>query len=90
MSDPTPEIIKDALGLALKLFRANPDWDLLRALAEATTTAQCQGVEGFKVFRDVRKAVEDVAPAPLPQFASTASRQKVQDVIEQARLVVGS
>lgn len=59
MSDPTPEDIRDALVRAKELMHNN-GFDLLRALAEATTTAQCRGIQGFKVFRDVRAAIPNV------------------------------
>lgn len=55
-TDPTPEHIKAALTRAKDLVETR-NFDLLRALAEATTTAQCEGVQGFKVFRDVRNAI---------------------------------
>jgi hypothetical protein len=73
-------------------MKLNEHWDVLRALAEATTTAQCAGVEGFKVFRDVREAVAGVLPktTTLNKFAETADRTEQLNAIEQAALVVGS
>lgn len=71
MTDPTPEQIKAALVRAKELVD-NHGWDLIRALAEATTTAQCQGIEGFKVFRDVRAAIPNCHTITDPKQASKA------------------
>jgi len=92
MNDPTPQIIADALGNAIKRFKNDPDCDLLTALAHATTTQQCQGVKGFKVFRDVRNACTDVLQdgETLPNFNDTASRSRALNLLEQARMVVAS
>ena len=60
MTEPTQEHIVAALERAKELVDKN-NFDLIRAPAEATTTAQCQGIEGFKVFRDTRKAVGNLA-----------------------------
>jgi hypothetical protein len=62
MTDPTPQNIVDALVRAKELVERH-DFDLIRALAEATTTAQCQGIHGFKVFRDTRAAVGNLTAA---------------------------
>lgn len=56
MSDPTPAHIQAALARAKDLVQGE-GFDLMRALAEATTTAQCEGVQGFKVFAGVRDAI---------------------------------
>ena len=56
MTEPTREHIVTALQRARDLVQRT-DFDVMRALAEATTTAQCEGLQGFKVFRDVRAAV---------------------------------
>lgn len=61
-AEPTTQHIVDALKRARGLVDGN-NFDLIRALAEATTTAQCQGIHGFKVFRDVRKAVGNLSAA---------------------------
>lgn len=92
MTEPTPEIIGAALTAAITHIKSNPDCDLLTALANATTTQQCRGVEGFKVFRDVRKACTDVLQdgETLSNFNYTASRSRVLTLLEQARMVATS
>lgn len=62
ITEPTPHHIHAALVRAKELVESN-NFDLIRALAEATTTAQCQGIEGFKVFRDIRAAVGNLTAA---------------------------
>ena len=62
IKEPTPQHIFDALARAKDLVETQ-DFDLIKALAEATTTAQCQGVHGFRVFRDVRNAVGNLSAA---------------------------
>ena len=85
-TEPTPEIIAAALTNAKRLFSINEHFTLLRALAEATTTEQCRGVEGFKVFRDVRDAVTKVLPptTTLPAFNDTAPPRRVVEVLDKA------
>jgi hypothetical protein len=90
MSEPTPDIIVVALGLARDLLKRNRDWDLLRALAEATTSAQSSGIEGFKVFRDTRLAVAAVLPAggdryaQVAAFSSSADHKSAVAVLDKA------
>ena len=90
MSDPTPDIIVAALGLARDLLKRNRDWDLLRALAEATTSAQSSGIEGFKVFRDTRLAVAAVLPkggdryVRVAEFAATADHKSAVALLDKA------
>jgi hypothetical protein len=62
-----------ALVRAKELFKRNHEWDLLRALAEATTTAAC-GMPGYKVFRDARAQVQIRIKQPLPQFCRSTPR----------------
>ena len=85
-NEPTSDIIAGALTNAKRLFTINEHFTLLRALAEATTTEQCRGVEGFKVFRDVRAEVTKVLPptTTLPAFNDTADRNRVVDVLDKA------
>jgi hypothetical protein len=92
MPEPTPTIIATALRNAHGLMKANDDWDIFRALAQATTTAQCQGVEGFKVFRDTRQALAQVLPKTMTllKFSETAPRREQLTVLERAAQVVGS
>ena len=84
--EPTPDIIAGALTNAKQLVTINEHFTLLRALAEATTTEQSRGVEGFKVFRDARAAVTKVLPptTTLPAFNDTAQRNHVVDVLDKA------
>lgn len=88
MAEPTQEQLTAALSKARKMLSANPDWDVIRALAEAT--AAVDGVASFKVFRDVRSTVEEVIGGPLPEFAATATRSKQIEVLHTAHLVVMS
>jgi hypothetical protein len=62
MTEPTRQHIIDALVRAKEMVEQH-DVDLIRALAEATTTAQCQGIQGFKVFRETRAAVGNLTAA---------------------------
>ena len=90
-NEPTTDNIADALARAKELVKRNHA-NLIQALAEGTTTAQCQGVQGFKVFRDVRAAVEAVLEknVSLTTFSDTASEADVITALEQAYLVVKS
>jgi len=67
MSEPTKAHVVAALARAKELVEAN-HFDLVQALAEATTTGQCQGVAGYKVFRDARAAVQSQLIVPLHEF----------------------
>lgn len=89
---PTPDIIAQALKRAHDLMREYDAFDLMRALAEATTTAQCQGVQGFRVFAAVREAVSDVLPPDtcLAKWAATAPRNTVINTLKSAYLVESS
>ena len=88
--EPTPEILADALRRAQELIKRDLKIDLIRALAEATTTAQSQGVSGFKVFRDTRAAVTKCIPpsSNLVFFNDTASTQQLLEVLDKAITVV--
>jgi len=90
--EPTPDIIAGALTNAKRLFVINEGFTLLRALAEATTTEQSQGVEGFKVYRDVRIAVTNALPpsTTLPAFNDTASSDRVLEVLNKAITAVNA
>lgn len=59
MNDPTPEVIVHALKNAKDLILRNRKLSLATALARATTTPQCQGFPGFKVYEAVRVAVAE-------------------------------
>jgi len=62
-----------ALARAKHLIDTN-HFDLVQALAEATTSEQCQGVAGYKVFRDARKAVQSQLIVPLHEFDGDPSK----------------
>lgn len=62
-----------ALARAKDLLKRNHDWDVIHALAEATTSSAC-GVPSYLVFRDVRIAVSNNIAEPLPDFCETATR----------------
>ena len=64
---------KEALLRASTLLGRHNDWDLIKALAEATTTEQC-GEPSYKVFASARQAVQNVIDRPLPDFSATANR----------------
>jgi len=84
--EPTAEILVDALRRAQQLIQSDLKIDLIRALAEVTTTAQSQGVSGFKVFRDTRAAVTKCIPpsSNLVFFNDTASTQQLLEVLDKA------
>ena len=90
--DPTPDVIADALRRAQDLIRGDLKIDLIRALAEATTTAQSQGVQGFKVFRDTRAAVGKCIPpsSNLVFFNDTASTEQLLEVLDKAITAVNA
>jgi len=73
MSEPTRDHITAALARAKHLIDTN-HFDLVQALAEATTTEQCQGVPGYKVFRDSRAAVEALLDGPCQEFTGNPSK----------------
>lgn len=77
-----PDTILAALARAKDLLKRNRDWDLLRALAEATTTVQC-GQPSYKVFRDVRAEVSQRISVPLPDFSDTADRSKAIEALDR-------
>lgn len=73
-TEPTTEVLVAALSRAKFLMTRNNGFDLIQALAHATTTTQCGGVAGYKVFRDIRAAVTPLAPEPLPDYSRIANR----------------
>lgn len=89
-TDPTPEVVGAALARAKELVTAGKT--LETALAEATTHAQCQGFQGFKVYAAARTAVDAVLPKNVSRvnFSDTATPKKVLDVLEQAHQGVTS
>ena len=89
-ADPTLDVIAAALVRAKELVTAGKS--LETALAEATTTAQCQGFMGFKVYAGARRAVDFVLPDKVSRanFSDTATPDKVTDLLHQAWLVVTS
>ena len=89
-TDPTPQVIGAALARAKELVTQGAT--LETALAQATTHAQCQGFQGFKVYSAARSAVDVVLPTNVSRvnFSDTASRDKVVDMLHQAWLVVTS
>jgi len=72
VTEPTKAHVVAALARAKELVDLN-HFDLIQALAEATTTEQCQGVAGYKVFRDARAAVQSQLIVPLPDFQGDPS-----------------
>lgn len=83
MAEPTRDVVLAALARAKELMKRNRDWDLMRALAEATTSATC-GKESFKVFRDVRICVDAMVKPPLHQFAESTPRSGAIAAIDAA------
>jgi len=83
--EPTQDILAGALINAKRLV-IDQHFGLLQALAEATTTEQCRGVMGFKVFRDTRAAVTKVLPptTTLPAFDKSARSKQVVAVLDRA------
>lgn len=91
MDNVTPQVLAAAFDNAAKFFEENPALDLIAALAHATTTAQCNGIPGFQVFRDTRAAVSaEVHPLSLTDFNDTASRNKVLAVLAECRKKVSN
>ena len=73
MPEPSVDTILAALARSKELLKRNRDWDLLKALAEATTTIQC-GEPSYKVFRDVRIEINRNISVPLPNFSDSVTR----------------
>ena len=73
MPEPSVDTILAALARSKELLKRNRDWDLLKALAEATTTIQC-GEPSYKVFRDVRIEINRNISEPLPNFSDSVTR----------------
>ena len=92
--DITPEILAEALNTAFTLLRRHDDWDLLRALAEATTTAQCKGIQGFTVYAALRTVIGEVLPGTacpytkVAEFSAEATQTRALDVLKSAHLSV--
>lgn len=82
MAEPSKDTILAALARAKDLLKRNRNWDVLHALAEATTTIQC-GMPGYLVFRDVRTQLGRNITQPLPDFAQTATRTVAIDAIDR-------
>lgn len=86
--EPTPEIIAQTLNRAENLMREHESFDLMRALAEATTSAQCAGIQGFKVFAALRTTIGEALPGKdhpyvkVANFSSAAQRAEVLDVLK--------
>lgn len=91
MNEPTAAHIEAGLDRAKHLVK-DKQFTLIQALAEATTTAQCQNIQGFKVFRELRSAVTVVLPAgsSLAGFSDTATPEQTLKVLDNAILVVAS
>ena len=81
MAETPTDTLLAALAHAKTLLKRNHDWDLLRALAEATTTTACK-MPGYKVFRDVRAEVQLRLRQPLPQFSTSTTRSTQVAVID--------
>ncbi len=73
MAEPSVDTILAALARAKELLKRNRDWDLLKAVAEATTTVQC-GMPSYKVFRDVRIEISRNISESLPDFSNSSTR----------------
>lgn len=71
-----PDLVH-ALSTAKDLLRRYPDMSLATALAQATTTAQCRGVDGYLVYRDVRQLIAD--SEGLSTSAAAAFTESVRD-----------
>lgn len=87
MTEPTKDIIAQALSNAAELLHRNKDWTLERALAEATTTAQCRGFMGFEVYAGVLRAVEKsegLNRAGRAELAYKATGKRAHDVLDKA------
>lgn len=82
MAEPSTDTILAALARAKDLLKRNREWDLLRALAEATTTVQC-GCPSYRVFRDARIEISRNISQPLPDFSQTSTRAGAIDVLDR-------
>lgn len=93
MADLDPTIVTAVLKQAQQALKDNPDWDAIRALAEATTTAlRASTLTGFEVFHAVRNTVVSVLPAgeTLQSWSDSTPSDKAIGLLGQAMLVVGS
>ena len=73
MPEPSVDTILAALARAKELLKCRNGWSLLKALAEATTSATC-GKESYKVFRDVRIEISRNISEPLHDFSNSSTR----------------
>lgn len=73
MAEPTVDTILAALARSKELLKRNRDWDLIKAVAEATTSIQC-GMPSYKVFRDVRIEISRNISESLPDFSESVTR----------------
>lgn len=84
------EIVAQALAHAHQLLEEHEEWDLIRALAEATTGQRHQ----VPVFAAAKTAVEEMIAVEtqlsLREFNDTAPREKALWMLEAARLVASS
>ena len=87
--EPTPEVIGAALKRAQQLVKEG--MHINEALAAATTSAQCQGYMGFKVFALTRGTVKGViGPKVYEDFCTKADVKAQVEALESAYLVVMS
>jgi hypothetical protein len=86
--EPTKQVIGEALKLAKKYV--SDGRHLNEALALATTSAQCQGFMGFKVFAASQAAVKSgIGDRSLHDFCTKAKPEDQIDALEFAyRLVM--
>jgi hypothetical protein len=89
--EPTPEVIGAALKRAQQLI-AEKKLHINEALAAATTSAQCRGFMGFKVFSESRNAVVGILGPDVSYevFCTEAKPQAQIAALESAYLVVMS
>jgi hypothetical protein len=71
MSEATRDDILGALARAKQLLQRNRDWDLHKALAEATTSVVC-GKPSYLIYAGVKNAI--LPPAELNEMAETQPR----------------
>lgn len=70
-AEATVDDILAALARAKDLLKRNRDWDLFKALAEATTSVVC-GKRSYRIYAEARNAI--LPPAELARFVETQPR----------------
>lgn len=82
-----PDVIAHALANAKELLRRYPDYTLATAIAKATETRHCLGVDGWLVYRDVRQLIaesEGLSATAAAAFTEQAKNKRALDALDNA------